>query len=106
MFKYLNSFISCFNNQIKEVDSKIVRRTMDTYFHSTDWPYQQTITKVETFETKKGLLIKIETHRPGLLIGTGGEFIDGLEKYLFIALNRTDITIDLKECMLWHGLHK
>ena len=101
MFKHLNSF----NNPTKEVDSKIVRRTMDTYFHSEDWPYQQTITKVETFETKKGLLIKIETHRPGLLIGTGGTFIDGLEKYLSIRLERTDITIDLKECMLWHRLY-
>ena len=102
----LNETIGNLEGEIIEVDSKIVRRTMDTYFHSTDWPYQQTITKVETFETKKGLLIKIETHRPGLLIGTVGKFIDGLEKYLSIALNRTDITIYLKECMLWHGLHK
>ena len=105
MYKHLKSFFKRQSKSIKEVDSKRVRRAMVSYFHGEVWNYQYTITKVETFETKEGLLIKIETHRPGLLIGTGGNFIDGLKKWLSIDLKRSDIAIELKESMVWHNLY-
>lgn len=101
MFISLLEFFK-FNSKIDNVE---VRRILRYYFHECDWPYQTTITKVETFKTSKGLLIEIETHRPGLLIGKGGEFIDGLEKYLKKALHRTDITINLIESKLWYNLY-
>jgi ribosomal protein S3 len=77
---------------------------MIRYFNYHEWNYPTTITKIETFETKKGLEILIETHRPGLLIGKVGHFIDGMFERLKEDLKRNDIKIILKECKLWMRL--
>ena len=87
------------------VDSKLVRRSMKGYFYDHEWNNQTLITKVETFETKKGLEILIEAHRPGLLIGKAGVFIDGLTGRLKEDFKRTDIKINLQECKLWMHLY-
>jgi ribosomal protein S3 len=70
-----------------------------------DWNYYNTITQVKVFSGKPGLTVQIETHMPGVLIGKGGCFIDGLKVYLSEELN-TPVNIDLKECMLWRKLYK
>lgn len=89
-----------------KVDNLKVRRAMDSYFYHHEWKYETTITKIETFETKKGLEILIETHRPGILIGKAGSFIDGLKKWIQDDIKREDIFINLKECKMWHQLYK
>lgn len=106
MFNYFKSKFKQCTDPLKVVDSKNVRRVMIAYFHDTDSILWQSITKVECFENSKGLIIQIETHRPGLLIGKGGEFIDGIEKWIKIQLDRTDIKIDLRESKLWSNLYK
>lgn len=88
-----------------KVDNKLVRRSMNSYFNCHEWNYQTTITKIETFETKKCLEILIETHRPGLLIGKAGHFIDGMTERLKEDLKRKDIKINLQECKLWMRLY-
>ena len=100
----LRVMVRYFGFKIK-VDSKLVRRSMNGYFYYHEWDYQTSITKVETFETKKGLEILIETHRPGLLIGKAGVFINGLTERLKEDLKRTDIKINLQECKLWMRLY-
>jgi len=85
-----------------KIDSKEVRRSISSYFHYWEWRYDTTITKIEVSETKKGLEILIETHRPGVLIGKAGSFIDGLKVWIKKDLEREDISINLKECKLWH----
>jgi ribosomal protein S3 len=88
-----------------KVDNKKVRRSMNQYFYSNEWNYITTITKIETYETKKGLEIFIESHRVGILIGKKGSFIDGLKEWIKEDLERTDITFHLKECKLWSNLY-
>lgn len=100
----LRAMVCYFGFKIK-VDSKLVRRSMKGYFYYHDWNYETLITKVETFETKKGLEILIETHRPGLLIGKAGRFIDGMTEQLKKDLKRTNIKINLQECKLWMNLY-
>jgi len=85
--------------------NKEVRKHIRGYFYYHEWSYEHTITKIETFETSKGLVIVIESHRPGLLIGRAGSFIDGLNIWLTDKLNRTDIELDVKECKLWQNLY-
>ena len=103
-FFILRVMVRYFGFKIK-VDSKLVRRSMNGYFYYHEWNYQTSITKVETFETKKGLEILIETHRPGLLIGKAGHFIDGMTERLKEDLKRNDIKINLQECRLWLRLY-
>jgi len=100
----LHTMMCYFGFKIK-VDSKLVRRSMNGYFHYNEWNYQTSITKVEAFETKKGLEILIETHRPAFLIGKAGVFIDGLTERLKEDLKRTDLKINLQECKLWMRLY-
>jgi len=88
-----------------KINSKLVRRSMNGYSYCNEWNYQTSITKVETFETKKGLEILIETHRPELLIGKAGVFINGLTEILKKDLNRKDIKINLQQCKLWLRLY-
>lgn len=65
-----------------EVDNQLYRRLMNLYFRMNKWNYATTITSVKTFRQKDKLIIKIETHRPGLLIGKAGKFIDGLRDFI------------------------
>jgi ribosomal protein S3 len=101
----LLAMVRYFGFKVK-VDNKLVRRSMIRYFSYHDWCYAETITKIETTESKKGLEILIETHRPGLLIGKAGVFIDGMVTHLMEDLNRDDIKINLQECKLWTRLYK
>ena len=89
-----------------QIDSKQVRRIMYSFYCINEMESIPTyITKVETYESKKGLSILIETHRPGLLIGSRGRLIDALNNELKSDLKRNDITIDLKESKLWAKLY-
>jgi ribosomal protein S3 len=100
----LHVMVRYFGFKIK-VDNKLVRRSMDGYFYYHEWNYSTQITKIEVFETKKGLEILIETHNPGLLVGKAGHFIDGMAERLKEDLKRNDIKINLKECKLWMHLY-
>ena len=93
-----------------KVDSKQVRRLFYNYYYYykikeyTALPNY--VTKVEVRESKQnGMSILIESHRVGLLIGNGGNDINGFKEYLYKELNRKDVHVDLKECKLWHRLY-
>ena len=105
MFNYLKSKLKQCIDPLKVVDSKNVRKSLRYYFKENNYICLEIITKVECFENSKGLIILIETHRPGLLIGKGGEDIDHLTNYLKRDLNHNDITIDVRESKLWSNLY-
>lgn len=88
-----------------EVESKPYRKIIYQYFRWKDWNYETTITYVKTFKKGDTTIIEIETHRPGLLIGKAGVFIDGLQQELW-ERTKENIKIDLKECKLWHNLFR
>ena len=92
--------------RLRKIDSKPYRRTIYQYFRWNDWNYETTITKIEVEQTLKGVMIYIETHRPGLLIGKGGKFINGLLTHLKEEMADSNIEIDLKECKLHHFIAK
>lgn len=89
----------------REIDSKIYRKHIYQYFRLNEWGYETSITYVKTFKQGDEIIIEIETHRPGLLIGKAGRFIDGLTGYLEEE-TKQNIKIDLKECKLWHNLYR
>lgn len=86
------------------IDNKPARRAMYTFFNMHDWGGTTTITDVKVFYTEKGLTVEITTHRPGILIGKAGHFINSLKEFLEKELGEK-ITIDLKNCKLWLGLY-
>ena len=93
-----------------EIDSKMYRKHMSNYFRYNEWGYETSITYVKVFKQRSDVIIEIETHRPGLLIGKAGHFIDGLKEHLeeetwkFNVIQ--NIKIKVKECKLWHNLYR
>ena len=87
------------------IDSREYRAKMHTFFILRDWKYEDTITRIDVSKIGMSVYIVIETHRPGMLIGKGGSFINALTKFLKDEL-KEDITIDIKECKMWHKLYR
>lgn len=100
----LYAVLACILGLKYEIDSKKYRRVIHQYFYWKEWGYETSITQIKAFKKKNKVTVMIETHRPGLLIGKAGVFIDGLKKHLNKELNE-NIDIDLKECKLWHRLY-
>jgi len=89
----------------KEIGSQLYRRLMYQYFRLNYWNYTTQITQVKTFRQNNQVIVEIESHRPGLLIGKGGRFMDGLQKFIEEETNE-NIKLRIKECKLWIGLYK
>ena len=107
MKKLFYKMLLMFGFTIK-VDNKEIRKLIyDYYFIINEYTnILSYVTKVEVSKSKKrGLIILIESHRPGLLIGKGGKDINGFKEFLIKELKRNDVSIDLKECKLWHNLY-
>lgn len=90
--------------RIKQLDTRKYRREMYAYFRLTEWGYETTITKVNIYQTMNNIVVEVETHRPGILIGKAGHYIDKLTEYLQEEIDPT-IKIHIKECELWHKLY-
>lgn len=89
-----------------QIDSKQVRRIMYSFYCINEMESIPTyITKVEVYESKKGLSILIETHRADYIIGKGRQLINGLQNRLKSDLKRNDIIIYLKGSKLWTKLY-
>lgn len=90
----------------KKIDTVKYRRLMLQFFDIKEWGAKNTITRIEATKLKSGMVtVEIETHQPGLLIGKGGSFIDGLEKFLRDETGE-DIKILIKECKMWYKLYE
>lgn len=90
----------------KKIDTVKYRRLMLQFFDIREWGAKNTITRIEATKLKSGKInVEIETHQPGILIGKGGNFIDGLEKFLRDESGE-DIKILIKECKMWHKLYE
>ena len=77
---------------------------MYLYFRYHEWEYHTTISKVVVFKQGDKVTVKIETHRPGILIGKGGVFIDGLIQRMKEE-TKQDIDISIKENLIWYSLY-
>jgi len=88
-----------------EINSKLYRKHIYNYFRRNEWGYEMSITYVKTFKHGDKIIVEIETHRPGLLIGKAGHFIDGLNEYLE-EQTKQNIKINLKESKLWYNLYR
>jgi len=93
-----------FKHELK--DTHAYRRAMYRYLHVRHvWPYMGSISSVRVIKCLNKITLIIETHRPGLLIGKGGYFIDGLQKFVEEDLNQK-IHIRIEENQVWHNLYK
>lgn len=89
-----------------EIDSKLFRRSLSAYFiYNESFSISICFTEVKVFETKDKYTIQITTHRPGILIGKGGQTIDDLIKWLNEDGFNKLVEIDLKESKMWHKLY-
>lgn len=88
-----------------EIESKPYRKLIYQYFNYEEWSYETSITYVKAFKKENKIIIEIETHRPGMLIGKSGVFINGLRKYLEEE-TKENVEIDLRECKMWHKLYR
>jgi len=86
-----------------QAENRLVRKLMHQYFVRKEWGYETSITYVKTSRERDGLTVEAETHKPGLLIGKSGHFIDGLTAHLKENL-KENVKINIKECKMWQDL--
>jgi len=92
------------HNEVNE-ETQLFRRKLHQFFRFNDWQYETTITDVKILENNAdAVTIEITTHRPGILIGKAGHFIDSLIEYLNEDSEK-EIKISIKECQLWNKLY-
>ena len=84
-----------------EIVSKQIRRIIYLFFDNGSVLY--TITSVKVFKSHEYIIVKITTHKPGLLIGKGGRTIDALTERLTKELEMP-VKIELTEDQMWHDL--
>lgn len=103
----MRKFRLCFWNKTKSdepLDTKKYRREMYSFFKSKGWSHCTTITKVSVFKEGSSIMVEVETHRPGILIGKAGKFVTALAAHLRKSLEE-DITVNVTECRLWYKLY-
>jgi len=88
------------------INSNFVKRSMIFYFQQNNWKYQDTITDIKVYRTFKTLYITVTSHHPGIFIGKGGLFINGLEQFMLSDTPFEKVKIDVLECKLWSNLYK
>src|SRR4051812_47127839 len=90
-----------------EIDSKLYRKALSTYpyINDTSSEYLYNICSVKAFQIEDNkVLVEIETHRPGILIGKKGENINGIKEYMS-EKSGNEIEIFIKESELFQNLY-
>ena len=92
----------------KEIDSKPFRRILSIFYNNREHGYivLSSITDIKVFDKGDFYSLQITTHKPGVLIGKGGHFIDEMRDFI----NYKDefdkpIKIDLQESKIWLRLY-
>ena len=91
----------------KQVDSRKVRQILSAYSYNAKYDHCANITKVELFQDEDKFRVMIETHRPGFIIGKGGETISEIKGWIArkLEIENENLVIDLKECNLFSNLY-
>lgn len=88
-----------------EIDNKKYRRAIYNYLTFNDAKELCiSTTYIKAFKHKENIIVEIETHRPGLLIGKGGSFINELKIFIEEKTNQK-ISIELRESKLWMNMY-
>ncbi len=107
LINYLRSIYNSVSNI--EIDSRPFRREIYAFLTNYNQEFDNSninsIESIKTFENEFEYIIQIVTKRPGMLIGKAGHYIDSLKTYLQNEFPDKEITIDLKESVLWHRLY-
>lgn len=87
------------------VDTKKYRRNIHGFYNLNEsLNIVSTITNVKVQKQKGITYVIIETHRPEIIIGRRGSYIDELKQFLKEELNE-NISIYLIESKLWHNMY-
>jgi len=87
-----------------EINSKEYRREIYMYFYQLQNTYPlDFVSSIKVNKNKNNVIILIESNRPGLIIGKGGQTIDGLKNSLCKHFNE-DISFKIKENNVWNKL--
>ncbi len=87
------------------VETAPFRKTMYYHFQDSDWNYQDTISDIKVKMYLNKYVMTVRTHRPGILIGKAGRFIDGLQKRL-TEEHEFLVEIKIVEDKMWLDFHQ
>lgn len=90
-----------------EIDSKEFRKILSLFYNNREYGSNvlNTITDIKVFDKGDHYTMQITTHRPGILIGKGGYFIDEMTEFINNDNFEKPIKIDLQESKLWTWLY-
>jgi len=82
-----------------------VKKNMSIFYTGDDYTFKTTVPFTFTelsisAETEEVLVLKIVTHRPGLVIGKGGKDLRDLTELLCVTMEKK-VVIDLHESDMW-----
>lgn len=88
-----------------EIDSKIYRRALSRKLYNEDAIILYSICSVKAFQIDdKKVLVEIETHTPGYLIGRKGERISAIKEYMS-CLSSNEVEIFIIESKLFQDIY-
>ena len=83
---------------------RVLRGLSDFFYHKDMEHTKSMICSVNVIEFGDFVVVSIETHRPGLIIGKGGETIGELTEWLTDDLEK-EVKIHLTESKLWNDIY-
>ena len=87
------------------INNKKIKRTIQMFYYNSQHDMTSTITDVKFFQFKYNYEVEITTHRPGLMIGKAGRYIDELKEYINDGFFDMPVKIKLEECKIWFKLY-
>ncbi len=75
------------------------------YFILTEFSYKETVSAIRGFKHKDVTIMLVETHRPGLIIGKGGRYMNAFIEFIKEE-HDIDLKLELVENELFFQLYK
>lgn len=88
------------SNDTIEINEFECRKLLSRFFYINQWKWKYTISDVRVKKSKGIVIVEIQTTKPGLLIGKGGNFVSRLKSYL-TNFFETDVRVKIIPNKIW-----